>query len=87
MANETLNRIDEILKRPRQEWTDEEFELVIEWRVQSQLNSEEYEIKFAALQEELIESAEASYERAEASYNTLLEMKNKAFELLERASV
>ena len=87
MANETLNRIDEILKRPRQEWTDEEFDLIIDWRVRSKLDSEEYEIKFAALQEELIESAEANYERAEASFNTLIEMKNKAFELLERASV
>ena len=81
-----LDRIDKILAKPRKEWSDQEFDFVIEWRVQSKLNDEEHQIQFAAIQETMLESAEASYERAQMAEATLADMKKHAFELLERAS-
>ena len=81
-----LDLIDTILAKPRQEWSDEEFELIIDWRVECRMNQEEYEMQVAAMQEQLIESAEASYERGLVAQAALEDMKTRAFELLERAS-
>ena len=81
-----LDMIDAILAKPRQDWSDDEFDLVIDWRVECRMNQEEYEMQVAAMQEQLLESAEASYERGIAAQEALENMKTKAFELLERAS-
>lgn len=87
MASKDLDRIDEILARDRSTWTDEEFDLVIEYKVERRLADEEHKIQFAAMQEELLESAEANAAAYEVAAANLEEMKNKAFELLEQASV
>lgn len=82
-----LDRIDEILARDRSTWTDEELDLVINYKVERRLADEEHEIMFAAMQEQLLESAEANAAAYEAATAALEEMKSKAFELLERASI
>ena len=82
-----LDEIDRVLAKPRQEWSDEEFDMVIDWRVECKMNEEEYNMKIAAMQETMLESAEASYMQYEHATATLDELKQKAFELLERASL
>lgn len=87
LTKQELRQVDEIMLKPKNEWTDEEFELVIEWRVQSALDSEMYEVQYNAIQEELIEAAEIHHDSYMAAQDTLNELKSKALELFERASL
>ena len=86
-TREQLKQLDEIFAKDNTEWTAEEIDLVVEWRVHNNLSSEKYETEISAIQEYLLEAAEAHYDNYIIARDTLSELKNKAFELLERASV
>lgn len=81
-----VNEIEAIKAKPYEERTEAETELLTEWRVAIELDNAEFQENFNALQKDLEARAQAMQETCTLAETTLAEMRDKAFELLERAN-
>ena len=87
MSDFDLNAIDTILAKPYEERTEEETQLIIEWRVAQELKSAEIQAQYDAIQQQLADNAAANETMATNAETTLADLKNRALQLFEQAGL
>ena len=75
--------IDDLIDKPFNELTEEEAEVVIEWKAKKQFEQFKHEAQFEAMQQMVLDSAKEHKKQTEEAAATMEELKQRALAFYE----